>query len=316
MISNYEKYVVFYDIHTKYIQFINQVSGNDWMFEVQRHCTADTSTVMIDQMSYNRIMCYPAPRKIDVLFDDNRHYHSHPNPRPFSADETKRFYYEDYIEFNLRNMLDSGLFEARFVPIREMQLQENMISRGQKAMTFDPYLQTYGSDRLKLARSILEIGTYWPTVACVRNGKYVVYEGTHRITSLKLFAMLGEIDDSFELLCLIPKSNRYFGQNDAAMGQFHLPCKYRYVIDDVWGHNLYTNETYRKNVIRFIEDHGGKMVDEYTAEVETSNIDNLIEWFLFQPMFIRDLIFIYCKDLKPSKIINNKEAFERWYANA
>lgn len=233
----------------------------------------------------------------------------------FSFEQVSKIYNEDYIGFNLKNLLLSGIIKGKFISIKDLYIRPEVMQFPWGTYKEDPYIIEAKDDKLMIARSIVKIGTFHPflvsPIGC-NTSKLYVFEGNHRIISLKLLAMFGEISDDFKVFCLIPNTRRYYGENDLDYSIFNLPVKFKYIIDDVFGNDILTIKEYENNIINYIKMQNWKFVNDYIVEAETYNIDFLIEWLICYPRYLRDLIFTYNKDLLPSKIINDESEFNRW----
>ena len=68
--------------------------------------------------------------------------------RYYSEDAVKKIYNEDYINFNLKNILKSGFLKAEFIPIKDLKIRSHLLYRPWGHFFSDPYLFDYDDDKI------------------------------------------------------------------------------------------------------------------------------------------------------------------------
>ena len=128
------------------------------------------------------------------------------NPkREYTEDQVYKMYHEDYINTNLLNVFRHPQgFETRWLSLDQISLNEQVIAKNWTNYFKDPFLDDCSDNKIKLAESVLENGTYWPCAVIEGfDGTYSAREGNHRILSLKLAQLHGIVSDDFKLLCIV-----------------------------------------------------------------------------------------------------------------
>ncbi len=124
------------------------------------------------------------------------------------------YYYNDFIYYNIKNMVDKG-FNFKWIHPKYISLEKG---RDLTPKIKDPYLE--GSDYLtKLAISIKKIGTYWPILTLDEEEGYIAAEGKHRITAIHLLCDKGEWGDK-KVLCFVSPKGDEFSKTKVNM---HIP---------------------------------------------------------------------------------------------
>lgn len=236
--------------------------------------------------------------------------------RNFSYEEITKMYYEDYINVNLRNCLSNQSIDYEFIKLKDLKLRTQMFNKNWNYFYSDPFLAEASADKILLGKEIIERGMYWPVVVAPMynnspNDNYV-FEGTHRIISLKLCAMEGFIDDNFEVFCL-KYSENYEQLN--VLKQFlplQTPYKVRNLLEILYGNRLIVDEERLAEVLNSVSLAGDKMIDTYTIEYTAQTIHDEFVALQTYPHWLRDLIYTYKDTFKPSSIFQNKTNFEEW----
>ena len=253
--------------------------------------------------------------KRDAIPNRNRSYSDYPYRRDYSLEEVKRMYEEDYIGVNLRNIIKTGIIKAEFIPIKDLNIRSTITQKTWRQFVNDPFLHDAHDDKLKLGRSIMEIGTWYPFVVAPMSkddNKLYVFEGNHRIVSLKLLAMSGEISEDFKVMCLrLPLNFKTYKLvcKDIVLPS---PVKYRYILEDMYGCDLLVSDELLKKTLNAIKEDGEVMVNDYTVEATTTLMSDILGVVHAYPIFLRDLIYLHDSKVKPSPIINNEEVFKKW----
>lgn len=239
---------------------------------------------------------------------------------PLSASYKRKYTYEqiydiynnDYINCTLKNAVLSGLFDMKFIPIKNLFTRLDGLSWEHHG---DPYLRDINKDKLKLGYSILEIGTQYPLIVSrwhEYDEKIYILEGNHRLTALKELVKIGKISEDFKICCLFLNILHPEWEVKKETMKFDNDVKYRYIIENHYGDVIFYNNTAFKNAITDIHNHGGVFINDYTIESSTKYAKTLFISIKQYPIFIRDLIYYCDKFIQPSKIINNEEEFNKW----
>lgn len=309
------------------------ISGQMKYNEKFQHLTReDIGISFIDKQEYQKnlgytnsyINQYINPKTNEIDFDiqkrkaipnKNRTYADHEYKREYSLEQVKEMYYEDYINFNLRNTILNGVLEARFIPIKDLNIRPRITQRTWKYFVNDPYLKDIHDDKLKLGRSILEMGTWYPFVVAPMtkdDDKLYVFEGNHRIISLKLLAMTGEISEDFKVMCLVLPTDYYTFKEETNYITLPSPVKYRYILEDVYGCDILADNVLLSKALNKIRESNEKLINDYTVEATGTKMSDIISVVHAYPLFLRDLIYLHDSKVLPSKIINNEEEFKKW----
>lgn len=253
--------------------------------------------------------------KKEIIPNKNRAYADREYKREYSLEQVKEMYYEDYINFNLRNAILNGVLEARFIPIKDLNIRPRITQRTWKYFVNDPYLKDMHDDKLKLGRSILEIGTWYPFVVAPMtkdDNKLYVFEGNHRIISLKLLAMTGEISEDFKVMCLVLPTDYYTFKEETNYNTLSSPIKYRYILEDVYGCDILVDNILLNKTLAKIKQNNEVLINPYTVEATGTKVYDIMNVVHAYPLFLRDLIYLHDSKVLPSKIINNEEEFKKW----
>lgn len=235
--------------------------------------------------------------------------------RPYTEEQVKEMYEQDYINCNLKNVLahKDKFFQYEFVPLDQLVLREDVMSKNWDTYFKDPYLLDSASDKTKLAKSIMENGTYYP-IQVVTNGDcetYTVREGNHRIASLKIGQAYGIVPEDYKILCVIMTPVMFSASVKTLQGVLTTPVIGRYNIDPVWTSKNVTDEFYRNKIKESVEFNNEKFINEYTVETQKDTIYDAYKFLYIYPLFLRDLLYKY-PNIKPSKVINDEKLFNEW----
>lgn len=306
-----------------------QLQYNDKFKNLTRN---DIGVSFISKQEYQKNMSYsnsyinqyinPETNQIDfdiqkrkAIPNKNRTYADHEYKRKYSLKQVEEMYYEDYINFNLRNAILNGVVTARFIPIKDLNIRPRITQRTWKYFVNDPYLKDMHDDKLKLGRSILEIGTWYPFVVAPMtkdDDKLYVFEGNHRIISLKLLAMTGEISEDFKVMCLVLPTDYYTFKEETNYITLPSPVKYRYILEDVYGCDILANQELLNKTLDKVKSDGEILINDYTVEAVGTKMSDIIGVVHAYPLFLRDLIYLHDSKVLPSPIINNEEKFKEW----
>lgn len=253
--------------------------------------------------------------KLEQKTNKNLVYGTQKYKREFTMEQVNEMYNEDYINFNLKNAILYGGMKAEFIPIKDLNIRPHITKKTWKYFVSDPYLAESSDDKLKLGRSILKMGTWWPFLVSPvdsTSDRLYVCEGNHRIISLKLLAMYGEITDNYKVFCIHIPSNYEAYKNEKMFDKLKNPVIIRCILENVYGCEVIHNNDILQKVLQKIKDNGDKLINPYTIETEVTIMKDLMFGLHSYPLFLRDLFYIFNNSIKPSKIINNEETFKRW----
>lgn len=254
-------------------------------------------------------------QKREAIPNKNRTYADHEFKRDYTLEQVYEMYNEDYINFNLRNAILGGVLKAEFIPIKDLNIRPRITQRTWKYFVNDPYLKEMSDDKLKLGRSIIEMGTWYPFVVAPMtkdDNTLYVFEGNHRIISLKLLAMNGEISEDFKVLCLVLPTDYYTFKEETNFTTLPSPVKYRYILEDVYGCDILADEQLLQKTLKQIEDSGEVLINDYTIEASGTKMADIIGVVHAYPLFLRDLIYLHDSKVLPSPIINDENKFKEW----
>jgi len=274
------------------------------------------------QFSAGKLNMVINPLKNEVtynLFKEERRnttYNDREIKRDFSIDEIKKMYYDDYINFNLKNFIKSNNLKCGFIPLKDIKIRSHMFNINWNYFHSDPYLRDSNFDKLKLGRDIVENGTYWPMVVAPiskdkPNERYV-FEGNHRAISLKLLQMEGEVPEDYQVFCIEYEQNYEMLQIEGMYKEFEHPFKYHALIELVYGDDVIVNEEFYNLACNQTKEEGGDLIGDYTIEKTGYVYDDGFICLQSYAHFLRDLIYNNREVIKPSIYLNNPSAFEGW----
>lgn len=269
------------------------------------------------QMSIN-----PITYKLDINIKnkdnpDNEYllYDAQEFKRDYSVEDISNIYHEDYINFNLKNIIDNNIFRVEFVKIKDLVVRTSISETRWDSFFTDPYLKDMGNDRLALGRDIIKRGSYYTvTVSEFQDPEHriTVLEGNHRILSLRLLQSIGELSDDFKMLCIfMPEDcNNYLDGHIEKEIDFKV--KTRHIIENKYGSNIIRDPLLMSKAKERELSMGAVFVNDYTFEFETNKVSDLIFGIHAHTIWLRDLIFPITNLIEPSKIINDENAFLKW----
>lgn len=233
--------------------------------------------------------------------------------REYSEEQVYQMYNEDYINTNLRNVFKHPQgFKTKWLTLDQISLNEQVMAKNWTHYFNDPYLQDASDNKLKLAESVLEMGTFWPCMVIEDyNGLYSAREGNHRILSLKLAQLYDIVPKDFKLLCIVLPRKVFNYTKYLYDHKLSEPVIGRYSIDAVWGTNHLGNDILTKRIEQNILDKDESILNSYTVEKKGFRLLEMYEFVYIYPLFLRDLLYIN-KNIKPNPIINNEEVFNSW----
>ena len=232
--------------------------------------------------------------------------------RNYTIDQIELIYNEDYINFNLKNILHHPEgFEYKWIPIKDLNLDVDTISFDWNS-SHDPYAKECNNNKLIFAEELINKGTYFPIIITKEDTGYYVWEGQHRIQALKIAVANNLISQNYELLCIIVSSGLIASQRmNKKLIPNKNPIEGRFIIEQKYSSDLLIDKEYNKQVQKYLKEKNFKMINDYTVQEFTTDRVEMYNYLTYYPLFLRDLFFKY-KNIQPSKIINNKEAFEKW----
>lgn len=236
--------------------------------------------------------------------------------RNFSLEDIDRMYNEHYINFNLKNFIKADNFKCRFRYLRDINLRTHTFNKNWNYFHSDPFLQEVHENKLDLGKKILENGTYWPIVISPiheeKPEKMYVFEGGHRVTSLKLLQLEGLVPEDFKILCL-EFPNHY--ENLVVEQKFRplkTPYRNRNLLEILYGCEILSSEVQYQRVLDLINNSTDYLVDDYTLETTAKTVDDMITSTQCYPHYLRDLIYNVQDKIKPNPIINDEKLFTEW----
>jgi|694.fasta_scaffold111703_4 hypothetical protein len=246
----------------------------------------------------------------------NKTYNTQSIKRMFSFEEIKKMYYEDYINFNMKNFIRSKNLVVKFNYLSDLKLRSHMFNKNWKYFHYDPFLVDSHSDKTVLGRDILQNGTYYPLVVGPLiedkpNEKYV-FEGNHRAASLKLLQMEGLVPEDYKICCIEYKQNYEMTQHRMRYQSLQTPFQIRGIIELVYGNVILVDDLKYQAALKSLQEDGGRMVDDYTIEWTGCTYDDILFACQTYPHWLRDLLYPYKSSILPSPVFNNENAFNEW----
>lgn len=246
---------------------------------------------------------------MQLIINSNLTYRSQKYRREFSCEDILKMYNDHYINFNLKNLYSSRNVEFSFIPIKYLNIDENINGSPWSIYDGDPFIKEYLDKKINLGLDIIKNGTYWPIVVTEKFNKLYVQEGNHRVISLKLCSYNGYIDENFEILCIrIP----YDWENFKIYERIKNPFNIRFELENRYGSEYLNNEYIYNAICQDIINKGGRIIDNYTGQITVYNKIDIAFCIMAYSLFLRDLIYNYQDIIKPSAIINNKDLFANW----
>lgn len=244
------------------------------------------------------------------------HYDGQDEKHEHSLDDVLAYYNEHYIH-NLRNILEVEDIYFEWVSIDDMEIREQALEFSWFNYFDDGFVAESFSDRTKIARDIIENGTYWPLVVMKGEKTFTIYEGSHRIISAKLMQASGEWDGR-KFLCMVSKEEVPSMQG-GPVGFKKLPRKMRarapYICKFYdFG---YINDSNRSAIMDIMKDRNIVFIDDKKEIIEYDiyTYSELLQSTQSFPHWLRDLFYHFKEDgvvIKGNEIINSEKAFEDW----
>jgi hypothetical protein len=339
--SHSDKIFVFYNKKTLEIIFIQEPQGINLSpdtflherYSIERKCIGlpkeDFAVIVSDREPYqkylNDINSYflridASKNEIEYVLKKkdvfNSTYNDQEIKRSFSVSQITEMYHNDYIDFNLKNFLKTGYAEAVFLPLNKINVNLHMLNRNWKYFHNDQFLSDSHEDKRILGQNIYKNGTYWPVIVSPLYGhdteNSYVYEGTHRILSLKLNQKEGLIPQDYKILCIKYKECYEVLINSKRFMPISNFYRARSLIEILYGNNVIVDEEKYKTCVDDCLKNNGEMKNEYTVEWDIKSIGDSIFALQTYPHWLRDLIYPVTDIIKPSPILNNEELFVKW----
>lgn len=247
-------------------------------------------------------------------------YNNEVYKRDFNEDQVFSMYNDDYINTNLKNCYKSGILKFSFKRLDEINLRSHMFNKNWNYFHSDPFLTNSHYDKTILGKSIIENGTYFPIIVAPlindeinenESKELYVFEGNHRVMSLKLLQLEGIIDGSFKLLCIEYPRNyemiksielyRLVSPSYDAHGLLELYYGSRVIFDEA--EYNYAKET--------VLSSGGKMIDKFKFMFNVKTMEDVLFSLQSYPHWLRDLLFNF-PNIKPNPVLNNESLFKEW----
>ena len=245
-----------------------------------------------------------------------RFYWNNHNPqRQYTEQEALDIYYNDYLNFNLKNVLRSNNnINIEFLPLDKLILDEDIMVKDWEGCFQDPFLDAYDYDKIALGKSILEKGTYFPCMVFLDYDMeyYHVREGNHRVASLKLCQLMGLVPDNFKICCIIlPRDLGVNVFTNTYNYNLLKPLKARYILECFWTPKVIEDQEYLEIVKKNLKEQEHELLNDYLVEYKITTYMGLFEAIHAFPLFLRDLFFHY-ENIKPALIINDENEFKKW----
>jgi len=264
--------------------------------------------------------CYikvnPKTKKLKFYLGDRVYKIEFYNGEEKYTKEEVEYIYDQYVNFNLRKILEENIPKVsfRWVSLDDLVIREDILVRSWKNYYKDGYLEDSSLDRTLLARDILKHGTYWPILIENNGNGLVVHEGNHRVISAKLFQLEGGWPKNRRFLAIevfgdyprLKKSNP----------QVVLPKPVRQRIPFVTKFPSVSRDD--KDTLKYMEEQAINFVDDKGIMIELY-ADTYEEFFMYNqmiPHWLRNLLYEYKTKkgiiIKPSKILNDEEEWNKW----
>jgi len=244
----------------------------------------------------------------------NTTYNIQKYKRDYTNVEINEMYEEDYINFNLKNiMISDNDIEFSFEYLKDLNIRTKMVNKRWKSFHNDPYLTESSQDKTMLGKSIAKIGTYYPILVEPQkseNGLYAL-EGSHRITSLKLLQMEGGIPEDFKIFCIHMPYSYQDIETPKMFTVLKNPILIRRIIEVYYGSEILNDSILYEKALSSIKEDGDKIINKYTYETYIYTLEELLSAVDSYPHWLRDLIHID-GSIFPSEIINKELKFKEW----
>ncbi len=233
--------------------------------------------------------------------------------REYSQKDIMKLYYDDYINFNLKNIYQNNNdIEMKFIGLDKLYLRPHMMNKRWDVYKSNKFLMDVKDDRLALGRDISKKGTWFPIIVLEQNGKYYVLEGSHRIISLKLLSGKGEIPKNKPMFCIIFKEYHF----ELMLFKRFVPMSNSLIlrnnIDILYADSVLKNKELVEKLKCEIRDNGGNFINDYIYERETFDMSDVVLSIYASPLWLCDLLYYHKDDIPPSGTINDIGEFEKW----
>lgn len=264
-------------------------------------------------ISNNRLHFYNKEIYRMKLYNEQKHKKEYTEQKVYE-------FYDTYINYNLVNAFKLDKVKFNWRSIDELNIRTRILDRSWVTYFKDEYLAESARDRTKLALDILENGTYWPLVTAVspEDGLLYVYEGNHRVISAKLAAIEDKWPKDRKFLCM--ELGGYYGDFKLVDNQIALekPILQRFPFAGLYDTEAYVTDEIRENVMAQMNDEGAAFVDK-DNEIVQKEIYTYTEFMHSNQIFphwLRDILYKFReengKTIKPSKIINDENEWNKW----
>jgi hypothetical protein len=191
-----------------------------------------------------------------------------------------------------------------------------MLNKNWKYFYSDQFLSDSHEDKRILGQNIYQNGTYWPIILSPLYGHdsnhSYVYEGTHRIISLKLNQKEGLIPPDYKILCIKYKECYEVLLNSKRFMPVSNSYRARTLIEILYGNNVIIDEEKYNACVQDCLANNGKVKNEYTLEWNVNTTGESIFALQTYPHWLRDLIYPITDIVKPSPILNDEKLFMEW----
>ena len=246
----------------------------------------------------------------NIIMSSRCQYNNLKYKNNFSISEVYDMYNNDYIGFNLKNLILSKNVIAKFTPLKELNLRDSHIEWNIESK--DPFLEETSDSHIHLGLDIIKNGTYWPIILDQSNSGLYVLEGSHRVVSLKMCQKLGYIDDDFKLFTLyMPYNKDVFDRGLFDFEEIN-PVEMRFVLEVRYNNEIVVNKDMYIEVCNDVIKNNGKIVNSYTGQIKFSKRGDIVFGRDIYPMFLRDLIYENKNMVKPNIVINDEYEYSKW----
>ena len=148
--------------------------------------------------------------------------------------------------------------EVKYTLLKDVKTNPRISGERWESFFTDPYLKEMGENKLTLGRDIIKRGMFFPfTVSRGKDGVITIFDGQHRIISLKLLQFYHEIPDDFKVLCIYIHDQDSNYKDGAITRQVDNYVTTRQVFETKYGAEVINNEFIKNKAIEAIESDGG-----------------------------------------------------------
>jgi len=253
-----------------------------------------------DSKQYTRLVYGTQEEKLDYTFK-----------------ELETMYYEHY-KYNLKGILDNNTeLSFKWMKLSDINVRQHMLNMSWEKFFTDPYLKDSADDRLKLGMDILKNGTFYPIVVSTSkryNDKLYVFEGNHRILSLKLLQFEGIIPEDFRILTIYAPDDYFSYKRNYSHVPLKSPIMQRHPLETRYvGYAV--NPKSKDILNKLIIEDEGVLIDSKNVQIPILTQQEFMDSTQIYPHWIRDIAFKFKEEnlnLKPLDIINDFECFKDW----